>query len=109
MKHPKVYRYTDDSRRIELRATFSVTGDDVAGLLCSKYADHDVEDDGELPELTLKQVVDGVRLERSNRGEDWWAWSDDRDEERVEALRAWARATVRRVLPDLPLWQDRQG
>lgn len=91
----------DGKKRIDRRVTFRLGPEDFESVLCLKYRDHDLDDDGPLPELPKKKILELVDKCLGYRADDRHWWSDDVDDEDFrDALRQWAGDLVRRKLPE---------
>lgn len=94
----------DNVKRVSRRVTFRLSGDDFANTLCLRYVEHDLEDDGPLPELSRARILELVdEVLRTNADKpNWWQdnVNDTDDDEFVAALWKWADDLVRRKFPE---------
>lgn len=91
----------DGEKRIDRRVTFRLGADDFKSILCLKYREHDLDDDGPLPELSKKKILELVdeclRYQADKRH--WWMDDVDDDDFR-DALQKWASDLIRRKFPE---------
>lgn len=84
------------------RVTHRLCGNDFANALCLNHREHELEEDGPLPDLSkarILELVDECLLNRADK-RNWWADDvDDRDFAKV--LWEWADGLVRRKFPEL--------
>jgi hypothetical protein len=91
----------DGRKWINRRITFRLCGGDFANVLCLVYREHDLEEDGPLPDLSkakILELVDDVLLERADK-RNWWSDDVDDDDFR-DALWEWADELIRRRFPE---------
>jgi hypothetical protein len=87
----------DGKKRIDRRVTFRLGPEDFESVLCLKYREHDLDDDGPLPELPKKKILECLGYRADDRH--WWTDHVDDDDFR-DALREWASDLVRRKFPE---------
>lgn len=91
----------DGQKRINRRVTYRLGPEDFENILCLKYREHDVDEDGPLPDLPKQKILELVdECLRFNADARHW-WTDDVDEDYLrDALRKWASDLVRRKFPE---------
>ncbi|MFE0472698.1 hypothetical protein ACFW2V_13885 [Streptomyces sp. NPDC058947] len=91
----------DGRKRINRRVTFRLGPEDFESILCLKYREHDLDDDGPLPELPKQKILELVDDCLRYKADDRHWWTDDVDDDDFrDALREWASDLVRRKFPE---------
>lgn len=92
----------DGVKRVNLQVTHRLAGYDFANALCLVYREHDLEDDGPLPDLPRGAILKILRkvLEEKPDARNWWR--DDVDDSGFASeLWAWADKLIRGKFPEM--------
>lgn len=91
----------DGKRRVDLRITHRLADYDFVNILCLKYAEHDPEDDGELPDLSRTEILSIVRGQLTEKPDarNWWR-DDVEEEDWADELRTWFHELVKLRFPE---------
>jgi hypothetical protein len=88
----------DGKKRVDMRITHRVGGEDFVSALCVL---HQSDDADELPDLTRAQIEEKVREVLTKRPDDRYWWRDDLEDDDADTLLEWAEELVQRRFPEL--------
>lgn len=92
----------DGKLRVDLRVTHRAGIGEMATALACAYRDHDIFDEGPLPDLSRKKVLAKVKETLHDRGEDFLeGWADHLSESDTELWFDWATEQVKNAFPEL--------
>lgn len=91
----------DGKKRVNRRITHRLDALDFENFLCLRYTEHDLENDGDLPDLSRSKILEIVDHELTNRPDARYWWTDhvEDDDFRVTP-REWATELIRRRFPE---------
>lgn len=97
----RVTNSVDGVKRVNLQITHRMAGYDFANALCLVHREHDLEDDGPLPDLSRSKVLEAVRKVLAEKPDDRHWWRDHIEDDFADELWAWADALVRGKFPEM--------